>query len=140
MEPLTEHRPVNGPLVYGFLRLARSSPARQSALSDALAEYCRSHELVLGGLFVERGTGASARTAAFTGLLDALALPDAYAVVLPTASHLGPRPIAAERKRQITGSTGAQLLLIRDGKKALRRAKPSSGRGPRLGIVLDAET
>ncbi|MFF3276415.1 hypothetical protein ACFYWU_36590 [Streptomyces chrestomyceticus] len=139
MEALTEHRPVNGPLVYGFLRLAPTATARQAALTDALAEYCRSHELVLGGLFVERGTGASAHTAAFTGLLDALALPDAYAVVLP-ASHLGPRPIAAERKRQITGSTGAQLLLIRDGKKALRRAKPSSGRDPRLGIVLDAET
>ncbi|WP_078624627.1 hypothetical protein [Streptomyces monomycini] len=140
MEPLTEQRPVSGPLVYGFLRIDRNSPARQAALSDALAEYCRSHELVLGGLFVERGTGTSALTAAFTGLLDALALPDAYAVVLPAASHLGPRPIAAERKRQITGSTGARLLLVRGGKTAFRRVKPSSGRGPCPGIVLDAET
>ncbi|WP_242441035.1 hypothetical protein [Streptomyces sp. CB02923] len=107
MEPLTEHRPVNGPLVYGFLRLAPAATARQTALTDALAEYCRSHELVLGGLFIERESGACTRTAAFTGLLDALALPDAYAVVLPAASHLGPRPIAAERKRQITGSGGS---------------------------------
>ncbi|MFI9231677.1 hypothetical protein [Streptomyces rimosus] len=110
------------------------------ALTDALAEYCRDHELVLGGLFIERDRGTCTRTAAFTGLLDALALPDAYAVVLPAASHLGPRPIATERKRQITGSTGARLLLMRGGMAARRRAKPSREHGPHLELVQDAET
>ncbi|MEU7254894.1 hypothetical protein AB0B21_03685 [Streptomyces rimosus] len=140
MEPLTEHRPVNGPLVYGFLRLAPTATARQAALTDALAEYCRSHELVLGGLFIERESGTCPRTAAFTGLLDALALPDAYAVVLPAASHLGPRPIAAERKRQIAGAAGARLLLMRGGKAARHRTMPSRERGSCPEPVQDAET
>ncbi|GFH35953.1 hypothetical protein [Streptomyces pacificus] len=47
MEPLTEHRPVSGPVVYGFLRLVRVSQARKDALVASLAEYCRSHELQL---------------------------------------------------------------------------------------------
>ncbi|CAM5578810.1 MULTISPECIES: hypothetical protein [Streptomyces] len=140
MQPLTERRPVNGPMVYGFLRVAPTAAARQAALADALAEYCRSHELVLGGLFIERESGVCPRTAAFTGLLDVLALPDAYAVVLPAASQLGPRPIAAERKRQISDSTGARLLLVRGGKTARRRAKPFRERDPHSDPVQDAET
>ncbi|MEU3542975.1 hypothetical protein [Streptomyces paromomycinus] len=131
---------MNDPLVYGFLRLTPDADARRAALTGALAEYCRSHELILGGLFIELGTSTCARTAAFTGLLDALALPDAYAVVLPAASHLGPRPIAAERKRQITGSAGVRLLLVRGGKSARCRALPSSGCGPHPEPVSDTET
>ncbi|WP_395369758.1 ATP-binding protein [Streptomyces tubercidicus] len=53
----------------------------------SLAEYCRSHELVLSGLFTERS--ATNGSGAFTGLLDVLALPDTYGVVAPAASHLG---------------------------------------------------
>ncbi|WP_326688407.1 hypothetical protein OIE63_15420 [Streptomyces sp. NBC_01795] len=111
MEPITELRPVNGPVVYGYLRLPRASGARREALATALAEYCRQHELSLSGLFTERGDWGRA-TPAFAGLLDVLGLPDVYGVVLPAASHLGPRGTATDRRRRIEGA-GARLLLVR---------------------------
>ncbi|MFI1951128.1 hypothetical protein ACH437_04650 [Streptomyces xinghaiensis] len=109
MEFLTEHRSVISPVVYGYLRLLRASTARQEALTASLVEYCRRHELQLSGVFTERSTAASA---AFTGLLDVLPLPDTYGVVLPAGSHLGPKPIAADRAKQIEAA-GVRLMLIR---------------------------
>ncbi|WP_331731278.1 hypothetical protein [Streptomyces sp. NBC_00073] len=111
MEPLTEQRDVSGPVVYGFLRLVRVAPARQAALRDALAEYCRRHELTLHGVFTER-TADTERSAAFTGLLDVAELDETYGVVLPALSHLGPKAIAAPRQDRITAS-GTRLLLLR---------------------------
>ncbi|GGZ95614.1 hypothetical protein ACFOOM_13455 [Streptomyces echinoruber] len=141
MEPLTEHRPVAGPVVYGYLRPVRASTARQQALATSLEEYCRQHELLLAGVFTERSPAAAV---AFTGLLDVLALPDTYGVVLPAASHLGPKAIAAERTRRIE-SAGARLLLVR-GRRRPRPAghraagQPSTGRACRRSPALDAET
>ncbi|MET8394541.1 hypothetical protein ABZV59_21890 [Streptomyces anthocyanicus] len=112
MEPLTEHRQVSGPVVYGFLRLIRASEARQAALTASLADYCRRHELLLSGVFTDRATAPGPSSAAFTGLLDVLALPDVYGVVAPAMSHLGPNAVAAERTHRIATS-GSRLLLIR---------------------------
>ncbi|MGW8551407.1 hypothetical protein [Streptomyces tubercidicus] len=122
MEPLTEHRWVSGPVVFGFLRLVQVSAARQEALMASLAEYCRSHELVLSGLFTERS--ATNGSGAFTGLLDVLALPDTYGVVAPAASHLGTKAIAGERQKQIEAA-GSRLLLVRGP-----RSPRPSGHGP----------
>ncbi|MFJ6760210.1 hypothetical protein ACIQNK_34945 [Streptomyces sp. NPDC091273] len=130
MEPLTEHRGVSGPVVYGYLRLVRVSPARQMALNEALAEYCRQHELTLSGVFTERETG-SGQSAAFTGLMDVLEVPDTYGVVLPAASHLGPRDIAALRQARIT-ETGARLLLVRGPGRRRPAGHGAAGQGPAL--------
>ncbi|MFJ1595735.1 hypothetical protein [Streptomyces sp. NPDC088261] len=112
MEPLTEHRPVSGPVVYGFLRLVRVSAARHAALVASLAEYCRSHELELSGVFTDREASADVNSVAFIGLLDVLALPDIYGVLAPAASHLGPKTMAAQRGRRIE-AVGSRLLLVR---------------------------
>ncbi|MGI5444574.1 hypothetical protein ACQEVM_02280 [Streptomyces sp. CA-243310] len=142
MEPLTEHRLVSGPAVYGFLRLVRVSEARQEALVASLAEYCRSHELELSGVFTEREASTGPGSAAFTGLLDVLALPDVYGVLAPAASHLGPKAIAAERGRRIEAA-GSRLLLVRRSHPACppitsgtaaRRHSPGTTR------LLDAES
>ncbi|WP_331726399.1 hypothetical protein [Streptomyces sp. NBC_00470] len=125
MEPLTEHRQVNGPVVYGFLRLLRVSRARQDALVAALAEYCRNHELQLSGIFIDRDASTGPASAAFTGLLDVLALPDVYGVIAPAPSHLGPKAIAAQRRRRIEAS-GSRLLLVR-GPRTAHRPVPRSG-------------
>ncbi|MCC2280544.1 DUF4055 domain-containing protein [Streptomyces sp. ET3-23] len=128
MEPLTEHRHVSGPVVYGFLRLANISPARAAALEQSLAEYCRQHELSLCGLFTERIV--TINSAAFTGLMDVLDAPGTYGVVLPSAPHLGPKGIAAGRRKRIT-ATGAKLLLIRkDAPVQTRHRHPGPGSSP----------
>jgi hypothetical protein len=122
MEPLTEHRPVHGPVVYGYLRLTKAADAWHTALAETLAEYCRQHELRMCGVFTERGTSAQAPSAAFVALLDVLALPETYGVVVPAISHLGRKTTADERQKQITAA-GARLLLVR-GPSRLRPAGP----------------
>ncbi|TFI22197.1 hypothetical protein [Streptomyces sp. 4R-3d] len=42
-----------------------------------------------------------------------LALPGTYSVVLPAASHLGPKTIAAKRERQLE-TARARILLVRE--------------------------
>ncbi|ALC29794.1 MULTISPECIES: hypothetical protein [unclassified Streptomyces] len=111
MEPITELRSVDGPVVYGYLRLTRTSAARRDALVMSLTAYCRQHELTLSGLFTERGDSRRGAPA-FVGLLDVLELPDVYGVVALTASHLGARGIVTERRRRIE-EVGARLLLVR---------------------------
>ncbi|MGB8939062.1 MAG: hypothetical protein WCD21_02295 [Streptomyces sp.] len=142
MEPLTEHRPVSGPVVYGFLRLVRVSQARQDALVASLAEYCRRHELQMSGVFTDRDTSPGPGSAAFTGLLDVLALPDVYGVVAPAMSHLGPKVIAAERGRRIE-AVGSRLLLVRRPRPTQPSVSPSGPvrrRHPGTTRVLDAES
>ncbi|WP_162824224.1 hypothetical protein [Peterkaempfera bronchialis] len=112
MEPLTEHRPLHSPVVYGFLHLVRAPVSRHAALAQALAEYCRRHELLLAGVFTERHRPEDASSPAFTGLLDVLAMSGTYGVVLPTASHLGPRPVVRARSDRIAAA-GTRLLLVR---------------------------
>lgn len=134
VEPVTEQRDVPAPVVYGFLRLVGATAARHRALSEALSEYCRSHELHLGGVFSEHDGGLA--DAAFTGLLDALEVPGTYGVVLPSLSHLGPRAIAAERQHRITVLGGRLVLLRRPGSRAAHRGLPRPSRagspaGPR---------
>ena len=113
MDPLTEHRPLNAPVVYGFLHLVKTPARRDSALTAALTEYCRQHELLLGAVFTERAApDQGERSAAFAGLLDVLALPDTYGLVLPAATHLGPRQVAAARRKRLADA-GTRVLLIR---------------------------
>ncbi|GLV77860.1 hypothetical protein ACH4VS_30490 [Streptomyces hygroscopicus] len=142
MAPLTEHRLVSGPVVYGFLRLVRVSPARQEALTASLAEFCRSHELQLSGVLSDREVNSGPASAAFTGLLDVLAIPDVYGVIAPAMSHLGPKAIAAERRRRIE-ATGSRLLLIRPARPkhpSVSRSGPARRRSPATTRVLDPES
>ncbi|MGW5940483.1 hypothetical protein ACWIG3_21155 [Streptomyces celluloflavus] len=142
MEPLTEHRAVSGPVVYGFLRLIRVSRARQDALVASLAEYCRSHELQLSGVFTDRDAGVGFMSAAFTGLLDVLVLPDVYGVVAPAMSHLGPKAMAAERGRWIEAA-GSRLLLVRKPRTAhhsVSRSVSVRPRHPGTTRILDPES
>ncbi|MEU9523239.1 hypothetical protein [Streptomyces sp. NPDC048224] len=141
MEPLTEHRLVSGPVVYGFLRLVKVPAARQAALTASLAEYCRIHELQLSGVFTDR-VSPGPDSAAFTGLLDVLALPDIYGVIAPAMSHLGPKTIAAERERRIEAA-GSRLLLVRRPRTAhppISRGGPVRRRSPGTTRVLDSES
>ncbi|MFF2506346.1 hypothetical protein ACFVTY_23590 [Streptomyces sp. NPDC058067] len=141
MEPLTEHRAVSGPIVYGFLRLVRDSQARKDALVASLAEYCRSHELQLSGVFTDRDATAGPASVAFTGLLDVLALPGVYGVVAPAMSHLGPKAIGTERGRRIEAA-GSRLLLIRKPRTARHSVshKGTVRRRPGITRVLDSES
>ncbi|WP_030222097.1 hypothetical protein [Streptomyces sp. NRRL WC-3626] len=111
-ELITERRPVAFPQVFGYVRHIAGGLARHAALVDCLSEYCRWHELNLCGVFTECDTTVAIRSPAFVGLVDALELPDTYGAMIPALSHLGPKSLGTERKRQITAS-GARLIVVR---------------------------
>jgi hypothetical protein len=110
---LTEHRPYEYPIVYGYLRLSARTMKRKAALRDVIAEYAQLHELSLCGMFVEHGGQEQVKPAAFTGLLDVLAMRGTYAVVVPSPWHVGRGEIARERKRLIA-RTGVRLIVVRE--------------------------
>ncbi|KUN29223.1 hypothetical protein AQJ23_00030 [Streptomyces antibioticus] len=116
-EPLTERRPVTGPLVFGYLRHITGVTSRLAALTGCLTEYCHLHELTLCGVFTDREPAVLLHSPAFIGLLDALELSDTYGAVIPVLGHLGPKPINAERRRRIT-ATGARLITVRSTRQA----------------------
>jgi hypothetical protein len=61
-------------------------------------------------VFTDRDATVGIRSPASIGLVDALELPDTYGAVVPVLSHLGPKSLGTERKRQIT-ATGATTGL-----------------------------
>ncbi|MCZ4102950.1 hypothetical protein C8250_039115 [Streptomyces sp. So13.3] len=97
--------------MYGFVRLTRTTRGRRLALSAVLDDYCRTHELRMAALFVEHAPD-DFYSPAFVGLLDTLALADAYGVVVPSLVHLGPARTATDRARIIL-SAGARLIQVR---------------------------
>ncbi|MCI3277013.1 hypothetical protein [Streptomyces cylindrosporus] len=111
-ELITERRPVTFPPVFGYLRHVTGGLPRHAALVDCLTAYCDRHELALCAVFTERDRSVVIRSPAFVGLLDALELPDTYGAIVPALSHLGPRSLGAERKRQVTAA-GARLIVVR---------------------------
>jgi len=129
-ELITERRPVTGPQVFGYIRHVTGGQARHAALVDCLTEYCQRHELTLCGVFTDREATVSVRSPAFVGLLDALELPDTYGTVIPVLSHLGPKRIATERKRQIT-VTSTRLIVVRPNRRTAGPV-PSLGASPDL--------
>jgi hypothetical protein len=133
-ELITEHRPVAGPHVFGYLRHVTGGLARHAALIECLAEYCRWHELSLCGVFRDRAKPVAVRSPAFVGLLDALELPGTYGAVIPAVCHLGPQRIAGERERLIT-ATGVRLFVVRSATPKTSRAPflSASPGGPRTG-------
>lgn len=59
MGPVTEQRPVPGPVVYGYLRMPGPNQTRRAALTRALRGYCDRHELTLGGVYTDSSDDAT---------------------------------------------------------------------------------
>lgn len=116
---ITEQRPCAFPVVCGFVRLSATRHARRSALETAIRNFCREHELALGDVFIEQQGQPTCSGGPFVGLLAAMADPNIYGVVLPSAAHLGRGETATVRRYQIQ-RRGARLLLIRGSHTCLR--------------------
>jgi hypothetical protein len=119
---ITEQRPCEWPIVYGYLRLANKNPARRAALSQVLRGYCRRHELKLMTVFTDYGKSVSPLPG-ITGLLDVLRLVDTYGVVTLSPSHLGNGDMRTTHEQQIA-RTGCRLLMVRKPRPVQRSAQP----------------
>ncbi|MGW9212296.1 FxLD family lanthipeptide [Embleya sp. NPDC055664] len=135
MRGVTEEQSGPGPLVYGYLRLVSVSAARRRSLVESLHEYCRHHELLLAGVFVEHPSQPAA-SVAFTGLLDALRASGGYGVLFPSRAHLGGKSVSRERRARIT-ELGARVLLVRTPTSGRRPRRPSDPDGSTPGVVFD---
>ncbi|WP_194925801.1 hypothetical protein [Catenulispora pinisilvae] len=112
MARITEHQPVDGPVVLGYLRGPATNDHRDLALSAAIKAYCDEHELILGGVFTERAGVGDSDNSVFANLIAELRVRQPYGVVLPSRSHLGPRNVAVSREEQIA-TCGALLIAVR---------------------------
>jgi hypothetical protein len=109
---ITEHQPVDSPVVFGYLRGPATRDHRDLALSAAIKAYCDEHELFLGGVFTERVGVEDLNDSVFANLITELRVMQPYGVVLPSRSHLGPRNVAIIREEQIA-TCGALLIAVR---------------------------
>lgn len=111
-EPVTEQRPCEWPIVYGYLRLDRPNPSRHANLHAVLSAYCERHELRLATVFTDHGSMPIDRPPGFVGLLDVLSLARTYGALIPSRSHLGRGDLAAVRASEIA-RTSTRLMIVR---------------------------
>jgi hypothetical protein len=119
MEPVTEQRPVPGPVVYGYLRMPAPNQSRRAALVTALRGYCDRHELTLAGVYAD-SSGDTCWAPGFTGLLDAIGATGGYGVVVPSPAHLstvGRRAVRGPERisQSLISSVMPSPVLCRNG-------------------------
>lgn len=118
------------PLVYGYVRSTRRR--QQVALYRRVLErYCQRERLRLCTVYVDRGVADDVVVRpGLAGLCDVLRLPDSFAAVLVSMSHLSRDDRIAERLLEQVRSTGARLLFIREtpastaGRLSSQRVQP----------------
>ncbi|MFC5290911.1 recombinase family protein [Actinokineospora guangxiensis] len=106
---------MNGaPVVYGYVRSMVDDSTYVAECKEQLASWCAREGWVLDAVFVDSGGALDDERIGFRGLLDALSLPQAAAVVVLNAVHLSPKADIAVRLVQGIRRTGCALKL-RDG-------------------------
>lgn len=89
------HRPQPEPtesvtlrLVFGYIRMEEPGEAEIARLRAELASFCLGHGFHLGGVFCDRGVAEDAiARVGFAGALDALRVPESYALLVPSREH-----------------------------------------------------
>jgi hypothetical protein len=111
------------PLVYGYVRSRQGRPNHLAVCRRALERYSQRERLRLCTVFTDQGVGDEVLTRpGLTGLCDVLSLPDSFAAVLVSVSHLSPVGRIAEHLVQQIRGTGARLLFVRQ-----KAAKATAG-------------
>jgi hypothetical protein len=121
-------------VVYGYIRVATDNAAQTTILKAELRVFCRSNDLALSTVFVDRDTDdRSTVRPAFASLLDVCQGIGPCGVVVPNRLHLSPhKPTLEVLVGQIV-TTGASLTAADE----VAAAGPS-GRGPAAGIEAAA--
>jgi hypothetical protein len=104
---ITELHPVSEPVVFGYLKADTCTEARTDALRRVLGTYCEQHELNMAAVIIDR-----ADPLAFDRLITAVVACNGYAVVVPSAPHLGGKGVAEARCEAINRAK-ARLMIVR---------------------------
>ncbi|WP_370945379.1 recombinase family protein [Amycolatopsis sp. cg5] len=103
------------PMVYGYIRCDEPQPDYVTACADLLTWWTMAEGWRLGTIFQD--VGISAETVVrpgFTGLLDAVRLPDSAAAVVVDIAHLSTCELGARRLTMAIRSTASTLHVLTD--------------------------
>jgi DNA invertase Pin-like site-specific DNA recombinase len=94
------------PKVFGYIRSSRFDLVKVARLTRELEEYAEREDLALAYVFTDNGVSSTALVRpGFSVLLDSLAHPNAYGLVIPAVYHLSWKPevraILEERIREV---------------------------------------
>jgi len=102
-------------LVYGYVRSPEPEPAYANACAQVLDWWATAAGWELGAVFRDVGVCSSQLTRpGFTGLLDALRLPDAAMAIVVEKRHLSRRTDGVKRIRAAIRQTGSGLRILAD--------------------------
>lgn len=102
------------PLVYGYVRSRLREPNHLMVYRRALESYCWQERLRLCLVFADHGVRDDiAVRPGLTGLCDVLSLPDSFAAVLISLTHLSRDDRRAVELMTRVRDTGARVLFLR---------------------------
>jgi DNA invertase Pin-like site-specific DNA recombinase len=112
-------KPDFRPVAYGYLRAEHPDPEALAEARKAIAAFCVSAGLRLITVFCDQGEdgtadGADVLRPGWTGLLDALGLPEATTLVVLDLDHLSPHEVIREGLLRQVRRTGAELRVMGD--------------------------
>lgn len=117
VETTTGAAAVEPQVVYGYIRMEEPEETEIARLRDELARYCLGHGFHFGGVFCDRGVGGEVvARAGFTAALDALGLPDSFALLVPTREHLSPLAPVELCLQRLVARTGSRIILVHGGR------------------------
>jgi hypothetical protein len=105
---------MSAPVVYGYVRVLVDNDVFVRECKDQIAVWCAREGWHLGAVFSDSGGPLSDDRIGFAGLVDALALPDAVAVVVLNPLHLSPRAEVTASLVESIRHTGCEVR-VRDG-------------------------
>ncbi|TDP94029.1 recombinase family protein [Labedaea rhizosphaerae] len=103
-------------LVFGYIRMEEPDEIEIAKLRDELARFCLGHGFHLGGVFCDRGVAEDAiARVGFAGALDALRVPESYALLVPGREHLSGLELVERALVRMVNRTGCRVLALPAG-------------------------
>lgn len=100
-------------LVFGYLRVEEPDETEIAKLRDELASFCLGQGLRLGGVFCDRGIpGDVVARVGFAGALDALRVPDCFALLVPSREHLSAVELVEQTLVRMVNRAGCRVLSL----------------------------
>jgi DNA invertase Pin-like site-specific DNA recombinase len=111
-------------VAYGYVRVAGADETRIGELRHQLRRICRVQRLLLITVCCDRFSDGSELTRpGFAAALDALALPEAIALIVPNLDHLSPHADVREALARSVRRTGAKIITAHESADTSQRAE-----------------
>jgi hypothetical protein len=100
-------------VVYGYLRTETPDELEIAAWRKEIAHFCREAGYQLGGVFIDRGVPHDCvKRAGLGGLIDVLALPETYGLVVSGIEHLSRNEATLMVLGLLISRTDARIIVM----------------------------